>query len=415
MQHAHRSAIAVAVLAMIGACDDAPQPTVPVATSTPPSLGVAAAISMDSGPFTPQSLTLPFSGSVSTPVLPAFKVVQTGNGSAGFFQIAGGGPRTALTAQTNGTSSAGYFLNTNSSNVSPTLGAQTNGSGTALEATSTSSARAAIFRTTHPATNMPTVEIWSSAWNVGLFARSQGNRHAGYFVGSPPGDAVLRADNFGTGPAFVAYSVGGGEAGFFQNANTSSSRPALAALGAGPAPTLVVDRAGTGPIAVFRDGGVNKIRFNQAGKGFFNGGTQTGGADLAEAFEVEGTVESYRPGDVLVISQTADRRVAKSSEGYSTTVIGVYATKPGVLLTERGIDESLDDMVPVGVVGVIPTRVSAENGVIRRGDLLVSSRIPGHAMRADPRRVRVGMVIGKALQEFAGPGSGLIRVLVNVK
>jgi hypothetical protein len=72
-------------------------------------------------------------------------------------------------------------------------------------------------------------------------------------------------------------------------------------------------------------------------------------------------------------------------------------------------------MVPVGVVGVIPTRVSAENGDVRRGDLLVSSRIPGHAMRADPRRVRVGMVIGKALEEFARSGSGMIRVLVNVK
>jgi hypothetical protein len=78
-------------------------------------------------------------------------------------------------------------------------------------------------------------------------------------------------------------------------------------------------------------------------------------------------------------------------------------------------------MVPLGVVGVIPTKVSAENGAIRRGDLLVTSGTPGHAMRADPVVVGgvaiypPGTVLGKALEEFDGPGTGVIRVMVNVQ
>ncbi|MGH7710454.1 MAG: beta strand repeat-containing protein, partial [Gemmatimonadaceae bacterium] len=154
--------------------------------------------------------------------------------------------------------------------------------------------------------------------------------------------------------------------------------------------------------------------------GFFNGGTQTGGADVAEAFEVEGHVDHYRPGDVLVISRRSDRKVSRSAEPYSSRVIGVYATKPGVLLTERAIDDSLDDMIPVGVIGVIPTRVSVENGAINRGDILVTAT-PGHAMRSSPLDVQgitlypSGSILGKALENFAGPGTGVIRVLVNVK
>jgi hypothetical protein len=163
------------------------------------------------------------------------------------------------------------------------------------------------------------------------------------------------------------------------------------------------------------------VRIDRKGTGFFNGGTQTGGADVAETFEVEGSRADYRPGDVLVISTRSDQRVTRSHEAYSTRVIGVYATKPGVLLTERGIEDSLDDMVPVGVVGVIPTRVNAENGPIKRGDILVTARAPGHAMRATPQEVNgvklypSGAILGKALQNFAGPGTGMIKVLVNVK
>ena len=65
--------------------------------------------------------------------------------------------------------------------------------------------------------------------------------------------------------------------------------------------------------------------------------------------------------------------------------------------------------------GVIPTKVCREGGAIKRGDLIVSSSQPGVAMKADPDKVRVGQVLGKALQDFNQAGVGKINVLVSIK
>jgi len=135
---------------------------------------------------------------------------------------------------------------------------------------------------------------------------------------------------------------------------------------------------------------------------------------VAESFAVAGERNTYEAGDVLVISTHTDRMVEKSSGAYSTLVAGVFATKPGLLLTEKDIDADLDTEVPMGVIGVIPTKVCNENGVIHRGDLLVTSSKAGYAMKADIDKVKPGQVLGKALQEFNGT-EGKINVLVNVK
>jgi hypothetical protein len=69
----------------------------------------------------------------------------------------------------------------------------------------------------------------------------------------------------------------------------------------------------------------------------------------------------------------------------------------------------------MGVVGVIPTKVCMEGGEIKRGDLLVTSSIPGVAMKADIEKVKPGQAIGKALENFNSPSTGKIKVLVSVK
>jgi hypothetical protein len=63
-------------------------------------------------------------------------------------------------------------------------------------------------------------------------------------------------------------------------------------------------------------------------------------------------------------------------------------------------------------VGIVPCRVSAENGAIQTGDLLVSSATPGHAMRDDTPRA--GTIVGKALAPLA-KGTGVIKVLVTLQ
>jgi hypothetical protein len=157
------------------------------------------------------------------------------------------------------------------------------------------------------------------------------------------------------------------------------------------------------------------VRFETDGDVFIDGNLTPGGADLAEAVATEGAAERYAPGDVMVVSTSSDRTFAKSSEPYSTRVAGVYATKPGVLLRTAEMPDDLSEFMPLAVVGIVPTRVSAENGAIRRGDLLVTSSTDGHAMRANPEQLGFGMALGKALEDFDGPGSGLIEVLVSVR
>ena len=69
----------------------------------------------------------------------------------------------------------------------------------------------------------------------------------------------------------------------------------------------------------------------------------------------------------------------------------------------------------MGVIGVIPTKVCLEGGSIKRGDLLVTSSTSGVAMKGDPKKVQIGQVLGKALQDYNENGIGKIKVLVSIK
>jgi len=64
--------------------------------------------------------------------------------------------------------------------------------------------------------------------------------------------------------------------------------------------------------------------------------------------------------------------------------------------------------------GIVPCKVTAENGPIVPGDLLVTSSIPGHAMKGTDRSRMLGAVVGKALQPLQRD-VGLIQVLVTLQ
>jgi hypothetical protein len=153
-------------------------------------------------------------------------------------------------------------------------------------------------------------------------------------------------------------------------------------------------------------------RVDRTGKGYFNGGTQASGADFAEQLPVKGEEVNYEPGDVLVISTAADKTVELSSKAFATTVIGVYSTEPGVLAGAPDTNEALGG-VPVAVVGIVPCKVSTENGAIQRGDLLVTSSTPGYAMKAGANPPQ-GTVLGKAMQSLE-QDLGVILILVTLQ
>lgn len=158
-----------------------------------------------------------------------------------------------------------------------------------------------------------------------------------------------------------------------------------------------------------------RARIDSTGRGFFDGGTQVGGADFAESVSAAGGRTGYEPGDVLVIDTASNRQFALSTTPYSTLVSGIYSTKPGVVgSSHRSEDPKLAAEVPMAMVGIVPCKVSAENGPISRGDLLVSSSTPGYAMRGTDTSKLAGAVVGKALQPLAG-GKGKIEVLVTLR
>ena len=157
------------------------------------------------------------------------------------------------------------------------------------------------------------------------------------------------------------------------------------------------------------------FRVSNNGEVHANGGVFPSGADFAESLRVGGKREDYAPGDVLVIDSTSSRQVTRSMKPYSRLVAGIYSTKPGVLASPHGMG-NVDSatQVPLAIVGIVPCKVSAENGPIEAGDLLVTASTPGHAMKGTDRGRMLGAVVGKALQPMR-EGSGLIEVLVTLQ
>jgi hypothetical protein len=177
-------------------------------------------------------------------------------------------------------------------------------------------------------------------------------------------------------------------------------------------------------------GFIYDIEFRVNGNGnVYADGSYTGPADFSEMVAVSSGAFTVEPGDVMVIDPAGDREIVKSSGARSTMVAGIYSTKPGFVGSERewdkavpGSDEvgtySMDEMafefdeIPLAVVGIVPCKVSAENGAISPGDLLVTSSIPGHAMRDDDPKA--GTIVGKAMQSLDS-GTGSIKVLVTLQ
>lgn len=325
----------------------------------------------------------------------------------------------AIEATQDGTTgNAGNFTITNATSNMASLFATTNGTGAGINAQNTGAGNgfAGQFEITNGNNTFPAIQAHSKGTGSAMRV------FQGATDGPGTGLDVFMYNTSSTAPGVMVDQTGLGEGASFNINRAASTNAAIRATTNGTGDAFFANHTGaSGNIAIFQSGSTNVARIDKTGKGFFNGGTQASGADVAEMFDVEGTRNEYEPGDVLIISETTDRTVEKSNTPNSTKVAGVYATKPGVVLTEKSIEENLEALVPMGVVGVIPTKVCFENGPIKRGDLLVTSSIKGHAMKAVPVIINgveiypTGAILGKALENFESGEKGLIKVLVNVK
>lgn len=212
---------------------------------------------------------------------------------------------------------------------------------------------------------------------------------------------TISTNGFTTGVRGEANGTTGGGVGVFGAAHST-----------GGAAGLFINYAG-GNLLQGNVGGANLFRVDGSGTVYADGGFQPSGADFAESMAVVGDRSKYEAGDLLVIEPTANRHLALARQPYSSLVAGIYSTKPGMLGSTRRVDETpAKDEVPLAVVGIVPCKVSAENGPIRVGDLLVTSSTPGHAMRGTDRSRMLGAVVGKALEPLPH-GRGVIQVLVT--
>jgi hypothetical protein len=148
------------------------------------------------------------------------------------------------------------------------------------------------------------------------------------------------------------------------------------------------------------------------------GNIQVDGNIAAKYQDVAEWVKADRglpPATVVIIDPKEPNRVIASVGSYDTRVAGVVSDKPGVLLGEGS-----DDKAKIAHSGRVKVKVDATNAPIAVGDLLVTSGIPGVAMRSEPINVggaqlhRPGTLIGKAL-EALDEGAGEILVLLTLQ
>jgi hypothetical protein len=123
-------------------------------------------------------------------------------------------------------------------------------------------------------------------------------------------------------------------------------------------------------------------------------------SDLAERYAAD---HPYEPGTVVVFG--GENEITITNEMADVSVAGVISTSPAITMnTGAGHDRTHPF---VALKGRVPCKVI---GKVRKGDLMVTSNIPGHAMSVGRENLRVA-VFGKALQDFDG-GKGVIEVAV---
>ena len=134
--------------------------------------------------------------------------------------------------------------------------------------------------------------------------------------------------------------------------------------------------------------------------------------DLAEWVPA---AEQIPAGTVVVLDSTKSNQVIASSQSYDTRVAGVISKQPGIALGEGG-----NGKVLVATTGRVRVKVDASRAPIHIGDLLVTSDVPGVAMKSEPIKLggrlmhMPGTLIGKALEPLA-KGESEILVLLSLQ
>ena len=111
----------------------------------------------------------------------------------------------------------------------------------------------------------------------------------------------------------------------------------------------------------------------------------TGGGDLAEPFPVLAN-KTIEPGTVMVIDESHPARLKISDTAYDCKVAGIVSGAGGInrgLTIQQG--HMSKDHAHVALAGCVYCKAEAISNPIQPGDLLTTSDVPGHAMKAADR------------------------------
>ena len=122
-------------------------------------------------------------------------------------------------------------------------------------------------------------------------------------------------------------------------------------------------------------------------------------ADLAEKYIADA---DYIPGTVVVFG--GEQEITTTTESHDTRVAGVISTNPAYLMNSgcNGLSVALQGRVPCQV-----------KGPVCKGDLLVTSDIPGVAQKLNQYSYAPGCVVGKSLENFESDQQTLIEIVVG--
>jgi hypothetical protein len=233
-----------------------------------------------------------------------------------------------------------------------------------------------------------------------LYIGADGNE-GDIFVRDGAGEDVFRFDS-----KYAALYIGadGNEGDIFVRDGAGrdvfhfDSKYAALYIGADGNEGDIIVRDGAGNERIRLDGSTGDIRLQ--------------GADCAEEFDVV-EFETVDPGTVLVIND--DSKLRPCDKPYDRRVAGVVSggngSNPGIILDKN---PAQDKRLPIALNGKVYCKVDAQSSPIKVGDLLTTSPVLGHAMKAEDPLKAFGAVIGKALRGLE-EGRGLIPILVSLQ
>ncbi|HNE52217.1 MAG TPA: discoidin domain-containing protein [Leptospiraceae bacterium] len=121
------------------------------------------------------------------------------------------------------------------------------------------------------------------------------------------------------------------------------------------------------------------------------------------------TSDIVTKGDLVVLSDK-EGSISKSRNAYSSKVVGVCVESASLELGEK---KTGNEYAMIALFGVVNLHVDAADGSILPGDMLVSGLAAGYAVKADPNKLKPGMLVGKALAEWKRD-KGIIPVILTL-